>query len=113
MYSRTGYARLSAIAQITTASTAARLVSRVVRGEAGGLDRVLLPVLAPAGQRREARVSTGPGVARGVAEQFLDAQQLVVLGHALAARGRPGLDLAAIGGDGEIGDRRVIGLAGA
>src|SRR5690242_9132929 len=35
MYSRTGYARLSAIAQITTASTAARLVSRA-RSPPGG-----------------------------------------------------------------------------
>ena len=35
-YSRIGYARLSTIAQITTASTAARLVSRVDRGAAGG-----------------------------------------------------------------------------
>ena len=38
------------------------------------------------------------GVAGGVAERLLDAQQLVVLGHPLAAGRRTGLDLAAADG---------------
>ena len=41
----------------------------------------------------------------GLAEALLDAQQLVVLGDTIAACRSPGLDLAAVGGDGEIGDR--------
>src|SRR3954453_20037645 len=54
----------------------------------------------------------GPaGVPRGVLELLLDAQELVVLRHALRPRGRTGLDLAAVGGDGEVGDRGVLGLA--
>ena len=52
-----------------------------------------------------------PGVRRVGAERLLDAQQLVVLGDAIRARRRAGLDLAAAGGDGEVGDRRVLGLA--
>jgi ABC-type transport system involved in multi-copper enzyme maturation permease subunit len=42
---------------------------------------------------------------------FRDADQLVVLGVAVAAAGGAGLDLAAVGRDGEVGDRRVLGLA--
>ena len=50
-------------------------------------------------------------VHRDVAEVFLDAQQLVVLGDAVAAAERTGLDLAGIGAHGDIGDRRVFGFA--
>ena len=57
--------------------------------------------------------AAGTGVARGVVQLLLDAQQLVVLRHPLAAGRRAGLDLAAVGGDGEVGDRGVLGLAGA
>ena len=51
------------------------------------------------------------GVARLGAQLFLDAQELVVLGEAVRARQRAGLDLPAVGGDGEVGDGRVLGLA--
>src|SRR5690606_25707030 len=46
-----------------------------------------------------------------VAELFFDAQELVVLGHAVRARQRAGLDLAAVGGDRQVGDGGVFGLA--
>src|ERR1700733_8004420 len=52
-------------------------------------------------------------VAGRVGEVLLDTQQLVVLGHPLAARRGAGLDLAGVGGDGQVGDERVVGLAGA
>src|SRR5579864_4067290 len=51
------------------------------------------------------------GVARLGAELLFDAQQLVVLGQPVGTRQRAGLDLAAVGGDGEIGDSGVLGLA--
>ena len=44
-------------------------------------------------------------------EVLLDAQQLVVLGDAVGAGQRAGLDLPAVGGHGEVGDGRVLGLA--
>ena len=54
---------------------------------------------------RSARRERGAAAVRGrLAELLLDAQQLVVLGDAVAARRRAGLDLAAVGGDGEVGD---------
>src|SRR6516162_7673767 len=46
-------------------------------------------------------------------ELGLDAQQLVVLGGAIRARQRAGLDLGGGGGDGDVGDGAVLGLAGA
>ena len=49
----------------------------------------------------------------GLAELFLDAEELVVLGDAVGAAGRAGLDLAGAGGDREVGDEGVFGLAGA
>src|SRR6185437_3309244 len=103
-YSRIGYARLSAIAQITTASTAARPVSRVARRAAPSAR------LCP---RREPGIGVGTGVGRRVTEQLLDPEQLVVLCDPLAACGGAGLDLAAVGGDGQVRDRSVVGLAGA
>src|SRR4029079_6608560 len=51
------------------------------------------------------------GVARGVAELALDAEEAVVLGDPLGARRGAGLDLARPGPDDEVGDRRVLGLA--
>ena len=48
-----------------------------------------------------------------VAEGVGDAEQLVVLGVAVGAAGSAGLDLAAVGRHGDVGDRRVFGLAGA
>src|SRR5512139_1541848 len=59
---------------------------------------------APAQDRRA-------GVACLRAELLFDAQELVVLGQAIRARQRAGLDLPAVGGDGEIGDGRILGLA--
>ena len=53
------------------------------------------------------------GEARGGAELFLDAQQLVVFGDAVGAGGGAGLDLARAHGDGEIGDEGIFGFAGA
>src|SRR5262249_56253478 len=53
-----------------------------------------------------------PGVHRLVTKLLLDPEQLVVLRDAVASRRRAGLDLAGAERDGEIGDRRVLGLAG-
>ena len=39
-----------------------------------------------------------------VAEHLLDAQQLVVLADAVGAAERAGLDLAGVGGHGDVGD---------
>ena len=47
------------------------------------------------------------------AELLFDAQQLVVFADAIGAAGRAGLDLSGAGADGEVGDRRVFGFAGA
>src|SRR5438128_1389698 len=44
---------------------------------------------------------------------FFNSQELVVFGDAIAAGGGAGFDLAAVGGDGEIGDGGVLGFAGA
>src|SRR5688572_32554371 len=94
--------------QTTSASTAARPVRLVRRagcssGRRGGV--IARSGLVP-GERGPA------GVARSVVELFLDAEQLVVLGHPFRPGGRTGLDLTAVGRDGEVGDRRVLGLAG-
>ena len=70
----------------------------------GELDRV----------RDHAAIAAGndvAGVGGRVAELLLDPDQAVVLGGALAADRRPGLDLAGAEGDGEVGDDRVLGLA--
>ena len=52
-------------------------------------------------------------VAGGLAEFQLDLHQAVVLGDAVGAAQGAGLDLAAVGRDGDVGDRRALGLAGA
>ena len=46
-----------------------------------------------------------------VAEFFFDAEELVVLGDAVGAGGCAGFDLAAVGGDGDVGDGGVFGFA--
>src|SRR5512142_2865046 len=51
------------------------------------------------------------GVAGLGAQLLLDAEQLVVLGDAVGAGGRAGLDLAAVAGHGQVGDGGVLGLA--
>src|SRR6188472_1745557 len=61
-------------------------------------------------QRLECRAAT---VFRLVTQLLLDAKQLVVLRRAIGACERTGLDLPAIGGDREVGDRGILGLAGA
>src|SRR5262245_6114743 len=50
------------------------------------------------------------GVAHRVAEVLLDAQQLVVLRHAVGARQRAGLDLQRVRADRDVGDGGVLGL---
>src|SRR5438876_11132969 len=61
--------------------------------------------------RSAAPQHASPGIAGGATELPLDADELVVLGETVGARQRPRLDLSAIGGNGEIGDRRILGLA--
>src|SRR5829696_797723 len=53
------------------------------------------------------------GVDGGASQGLFYAEELVVLRHALAAGRRAGLDLARVHGHGEVGDRRVLGLAAA
>src|SRR6185312_17113534 len=53
------------------------------------------------------------GVACRGSQHRLDAHELVVLRRAVAACQAAGFDLPAIRCHGEIGDRRVLGLAGA
>jgi hypothetical protein len=53
------------------------------------------------------------GIAGLAAQLLLDAQQLVVLGHAVAAAQRAGLDLGRGGRHREVGDGGVLGFAGA
>ena len=48
---------------------------------------------------------------RAAAQLFFDAEKLVVLGDAVGAADRAGLDLANAGGDGEVGDEGVLGFA--
>src|SRR5688572_6652859 len=68
------------------------------------------PTPAASAQRAERGAA---GEAGDVAEVVGDAEELVVLGDAVAARGGAGLDLAGVGRDGEVGDEGVFGLAGA
>src|SRR4051812_43831899 len=83
-----------------------RRPGRVLRGRPRDDGRRLggMSALVP----REGR---GAGVPGGVAELGLDAEQLVVLRHPLGPRRGTGLDLTAVGRDGEVGDRGVLGLA--
>src|SRR5215212_4422570 len=53
------------------------------------------------------------GVDGGASQGLFYAEELVVLRHALAAGRRAGLNLARVHGHGEVGDRRVLGLAAA
>ena len=52
-----------------------------------------------------------PEEPRRVAQLFFDPQQLVVLGDAVGARCRTGLDLPSSGRHGQIRDERIFGLA--
>src|SRR5262245_65736456 len=79
--------------------TRIRLVNRITKAGCA------LPPLA--------RERGAPAIERGGAQLLLDAEELVVLGDAVGARERADLDLAAVGGDGEVGDGCILGLAGA
>src|SRR5450432_4604552 len=100
------------MAQITTASSAARPVSLVDRAAAMMAAACAADDCACGDgwscmlSDGEPRESGGAGVARGIRELLLDPQELVVLGDPLAPRRRAGLDLAGVGGDGEVGDER-------
>src|SRR5450759_3437176 len=69
-------------------------------------------VLEPGRGLRQRLQRRFPRIFRLRAQLLLDPQQLIVLGDAVRARQRSGFDLAAIGGDREIGDGGVLGLAG-
>src|SRR5438105_393779 len=53
-----------------------------------------------------------PRIDRILPEELLDAQQLIVLRQSVAAAQRAGLDLAAVGRNGNVSDGRVLGFAG-
>src|SRR5215472_8416745 len=78
--------------------------------------KVLESVRKSSAPSRGGSDSLGEGARAGIAgppaQGFFDPQQLVVLAEALAARGRPRLDLAGARGHREIGDRRILRLAG-
>src|SRR3989475_5937800 len=82
----------------------------LVRIALGLLVRIALGLLVRGAKPRERRAA---GVDRRVIEDLLDAQQLVVLGDAVRAGRGAGLDLAAVGGDGQVGDGDVLRLSGA
>src|SRR3954469_2395588 len=69
------------------------------------------PVAAMRRRLTGTRVRAPAWIRRAVAELFLDPEELVVLGDAIRARERPGLDLARIRGDGDVRNRGVLGLA--
>ena len=82
----------------------------VRRGADGGDD--LRAAVGLLHQGNLATAERGPArIHRFVTELLLDPKELVVLRDAIGARGRPGLDLAGVHGDGEVGDGRVLGLA--
>ena len=54
-----------------------------------------------------------PRIPPDIAQHLLDAQELVVLGHAIGARRGAALDLARVGGHGQVGEGGVFCLAGA
>src|SRR5262245_5009260 len=65
-----------------------------------------------AGLTLGARKRRPPWIRRPPGELLLDAEQLVVLRDAVAPRRRACLDLPGAVGNREIGDRRILGLAG-
>ena len=78
--------------------------ARILRQCSGWLSR--------GSDRLAARAAIGGAGIDGLAAQFiLDAQQLVVLGHALAAAEGAGLDLAGARGHRQVGDGGVLGFA--
>src|SRR3954447_3507820 len=86
------------------------------RGRGAATERAIAASFAgPPGPPPRITHLTAKGAAtrvRGVgAQRLLDPEELVVLRHAVRARRRAGLDLAAAGRHGEVRDRRVLGLA--
>src|SRR5690606_12967773 len=72
------------------------------------------PLRCRHGRRSDRRSERLPSrVLRGRAQVLGDAQELVVLGHAVGATRAAGLDLPCSRGDGKVGDECVFGLAGA
>src|SRR6266581_6217979 len=67
----------------------------------------------PAGLLADAVEGVAARVADRVTEILLDAQQLVVLGDAVGAGQRAGLDLHGVEAHGDVGDGAVLGFAGA
>ncbi len=52
------------------------------------------------------------GVDRVVPKFFFDTEKLIVLGDTVGAAHGAGLDLARVGGHGDVGDSHVFGLTG-
>src|SRR3954451_24786007 len=73
----------------------------------------ILPCFCPTAGLCQRLQCRDAAVERLLAELLLDAQELVVFGGAIGARKGAGLDLSAIGGDREVRDGRILGLAGA
>src|SRR5690606_39761138 len=71
------------------------------------------PRIGVAGSALQRHEGIPARVLRVAAQRFLDAQELVVLGDAVAAAQRAGLDLGRGGRHGDVGDGGVAGLAGA
>src|SRR5215217_6321550 len=106
----------SATARIRAAARPVSLgPSRSSRGRGDARLRVIV-VFIPGtfrttGSRRATPDRCAARVPRLLAELLLDPQQPVVLGGPLAPRGRTRLDLTGVGRHGDVGDRRVLGLA--
>src|SRR5258708_36638217 len=106
------------MAQITTASSAARPVRRVDREAAAiaaACAAFVFSTVSPAASRwsgdREPRARGRARVLRRVTEKLLDAQQLVVLRASLATGRGTALDLPGVGRAREVGADRVGGRA--
>src|SRR6218665_3898344 len=95
------------------ASSASKMVGTMREAMAGGG----WAGLAASGRRRcgsgSAQVAEcgAAGVLGDFAQILFDAQQLVVLGDAVGAAQRTGVDLAGVGAHGDVGNGAVLGLA--
>src|SRR5690606_20956945 len=128
-----GHFRRQRVVALLQAAVVARLLPDLVRQRphvAGPAVPEPEPVLQPRQQREQyqrrdpqhahrwppSALQRHEGIAAGIAgvgaQGLLDAQQLVVLGHAVAAAQRAGLDLGGGGGHCDVGDGGVLGLAG-
>src|SRR6187549_3643004 len=61
--------------------------------------------------RSASQISELAAVDRAGAQLLFDAEELIVLGDTVGAGSGPGLDLASVGRDRDVGDRYVLGLA--